>query len=63
MIIQAGNVLYFNRPIANARIEVYYSWLTEYIKAFGQLRCNIPANTVLTPQVNSLRVELKTSPL
>lgn len=61
--IQAGNILYFNRPIEKSRIEVYYSWLTEYVKVNATLRCNIPVRTVLTPQVNSYRVELKTSKL
>lgn len=61
--IHSGNLLYFNRPIENAKIEVYYSWLTEYIRVNATLRCNIPVRTVLTPQVNSFRVELKTSKL
>jgi hypothetical protein len=61
--IQAGNIIYFNAPIENAKIEVYYSWLTEYIKVNSVLRCNIPVATFLTPQVNSLRVEMKTSKL
>lgn len=61
--IHAGNILYFNTPIENARIEVFYSWLTEYVRVAATLRCNLPANTVLTPQVNQLRVELKTSKL
>lgn len=61
--IHSGNILYFNTPIENARIEVFYSWLTEYVRVAATLRCNLPANTVLTPQVNQLRVELKTSKL
>jgi len=61
--IHAGNILYFNRPIDGSKIEVYYSWLTQYVKANATLRCNIPVRTVLTPQVNSFRIELKTSKL
>ncbi len=61
--IHAGNVLYFNVPIDGARIEVYYSWLTEYVRVNAALRCNLPVQTVLTPQVNSARVELRTSKL
>lgn len=61
--IQAGSVIYFNQPIENARIEVHYRWLAEYVKVNGVLRCNQPVNTVLTPQINSIRLELATSPL
>ncbi len=61
--IHAGNVLYFNAPISGAKIEVYYSWLTEYIRINSVLRCNIPVSTVLTPQVNSAMVKLRTSKL
>lgn len=61
--IHSGNRIYFSRPIGNARIEVYYAWLTEHVRVNGLLRCNVPANTVLTPTVGSLRVELVTSPL
>jgi hypothetical protein len=61
--IHAGRLLYFNRPISNSKIEVFYSWLTQYVQVNATLRSNIPVRTVLTPQVNSARVELKTSRL
>jgi len=61
--IHAGNILYFNRPIEGSKIEVHYSWLTQYVCALATLRCNIPVRTVLTPQINSFRIELKTSKL
>lgn len=61
--IHAGGVLYFNQPIQNARIEVFYAWLTEYVRVNAVLRCNIPIQTVLTPQVNTVRVQLRTSKL
>ena len=51
------------RLLENARIEVHYSWLTQYIQARGTLRCNIPVRTVLTPQINSVRLELESSKL
>jgi hypothetical protein len=61
--IHAGKMLYFNRPIENSKIEVFYSWLTQYVQVGATLRCNIPVRTVLTPQINSVRVDLKTSKL
>jgi hypothetical protein len=61
--IQAGNILYFNSPISGAKVEVYYSWLTEYVRVNATLRCNIPVATVLTPQVNSALIKLRTSKL
>lgn len=61
--IHSGNLLYFNAPISRAKIEVYYSYLAEYVKVNATLRCNIPVATVLSPKVNSIRVELKTNKL
>ena len=61
--IQSGKILYFNRPIDSSKIEIFYSWLTQYVRANATLRCNIPVRTVLTPAVNSVRIDLKTSRL
>jgi hypothetical protein len=62
--IHSGNILYFNAPISEGnKIEVVYSYLTEYVRVNAVLRCNIPVQTILTPTVGSIRIDLRTSKL
>ena len=61
--IHSGDLIYFNQPIEDAKIEVHYSWLTNGIQVRGTLRCNQPAYTVITPVINSARLQMKTSRL
>jgi len=61
--IQAGSLLYFNVPIENAKIEVYYPWLTQYVQLQAVLRSNVPVRTNITPKVDSATLKIKNSKL
>lgn len=60
--IQAGKVLYFNRPVQGT-IEVTYEWLTQYLKLVATLRCHVPVATIFTPKIDQARLRVKTTEL
>jgi hypothetical protein len=61
--IHAGRYLYFNNPINDATIEVFYRWKTQYLRLLMQLRSNFPIFTEVTPKVVDGTVKLKTTRL
>jgi hypothetical protein len=61
--VQAGRILYFNAPVVDARIEVFYSWLTQYLKVNAVMRSNIPVLTEATPKLTNYKLKLKTTRL
>lgn len=58
--IQQGKDIFFNQPI-NGKIEVYYRYLTEYIKINAILQSHRYNRSVVTPIVKDYMVRLKTS--
>jgi hypothetical protein len=61
--IHAGRNIYFNTPLEDAKIEVFYSWMTQYLRVNAVMRSNIPVLTEVTPKLVDFQLKLKTTEL
>ena len=56
-----GKMLYFNQPITDTEVQVYYRWQTQYVKVNCLMRANKVISPTVTPQVNEYRLLLSTT--